>query len=357
MKNVINLLFYGKYNNKTYNKYKTDINKNNLKSLEALCSINLIVGILLFIILFYINSIKTEFINYLFINIFVSSVGIITLKRNIKINSVVILISYYIYIIITMAIYKMIAVNYDVVALIPLVGVMYVVNSFLFIDKPIRYNFIMALFVIWLCSIVKINEFVIMNYFVYFVIYVIGVIISYFNFNKILEEAKIFHQVKKERDLDMLTKLYNRGASERIISESLLAEPEGSALIIFDLDNFKKVNDTYGHDAGDKLLIKVADITKNIFRKDDVLARLGGDEFIIFLDDEANMDFIKNKTDRLIREIKNIKFKRKSIVGCSIGVSFSTKVDDFNSLYKKADSSLYESKNKGKGCCTFYENK
>lgn len=355
MKNLINLLFYGKYNSKTYKKYKTDINKNNLKSLEVLCSINIIVGILLFILLFYTKSINKELMYYLFINILMSAGGIVLLKRNVKINSAPLLLVCYIYIIATMGIYKLIAISFDLNALIPLIAVMYIVNSFLFIDNPIRYNFIMFVFTIWLCSVTEINEFVIVNYFIYLVIFIIGAIISCFKFNTILEDSKILRQVKKERDLDMLTKLYNRGACERIISESLLSDPLGSVLIIFDLDNFKEVNDTYGHDEGDKVLIKVSDIIRNVFRKNDILVRLGGDEFIIFIDEDSDKSFIKSRAERLIKEIKNIKYNRKSIVGCSIGIAFSKREDDFNSLYKKADLSLYESKHRGKGCYTFYK--
>ena len=159
---------------------------------------------------------------------------------------------------------------------------------------------------------------------------------------------------------DILTKLPNRTRFNQYIT-ALLEKKERDekpfALLFLDLDNFKNVNDTFGHNTGDLLLIKVGKILKSILRKTDFIARLGGDEFTIVIEDYESLQQIKTLCtkiiDRLMQQfiIKSNKFH----IGCSIGVAIYDE-DGMNqtTLLKHADTAMYKSKQNGKNRFTFH---
>lgn len=356
MKNIISIIFYGKYNRNTYEKHKNVILKNNLKTLSLLCYINIFLSLSLFVILLFLDSIKLELIYYISVNILVSLITMFT-KRIIEDKPNLFLFVFYLYIIITMLIYKFISVSYGVNILLPILTMIYIVNAFMFIDKPFRYNFIMLFLMLTLCIMLKKDAYIVVSCFIYAFSYIIGCIISYFQFNDIIEKARVLHQTQKERDLDLLTKLSNKVSTERRINEFLSDPLNSGVLFVFDLDNFKEVNDTYGHIAGDEFLIRVAELLMRVFKKYDLISRFGGDEFSIFVEDITDKEFSISKAERLIKEIKNLKINRRSIVSCSIGITFSKQSDDFNSLFKRADEAMYEAKRSGKSCYKFYKEK
>ncbi|MCS7244284.1 MAG: GGDEF domain-containing protein [Candidatus Calescibacterium sp.] len=159
---------------------------------------------------------------------------------------------------------------------------------------------------------------------------------------------------------DALTKLYNRGAFEKFYSaiaiESKMKIALGLtrtfAVVMIDIDNFKKINDTYGHKIGDKVLASVAEIIKSRKRNTDIAARYGGEEFIIVLNVSTKMDALKFCLDLkdLISKIEiEVDKGNKINVTASLGISFYP--DDSNDkdiLVKIADDNLYNSKRKGK---------
>jgi len=159
---------------------------------------------------------------------------------------------------------------------------------------------------------------------------------------------------------DILTKLPNRTRFNQYIT-NLLEQQERVekpfALLFLDLDNFKYVNDTFGHNTGDLLLIKVGKILKSILRKTDFIARLGGDEFTIVIENYESLQQIKTLCtkiiDRLMQQfiIKANKFN----IGCSIGVAIYDD-DGMNqtTLLKHADTAMYKSKQNGKNRFTFH---
>lgn len=124
------------------------------------------------------------------------------------------------------------------------------------------------------------------------------------------------------------------------------------SLIIFDLDHFKKVNDTHGHPAGDYVLQKVSEITKNLIRNEDIFARYGGEEFVILMRDTDESSAVK-LADRLRRKIELNKFifEGNNIpVTVSLGVacSFNNNYKTNQELIKDADKFLYQSKINGR---------
>ena len=162
----------------------------------------------------------------------------------------------------------------------------------------------------------------------------------------------------EERDTDSLTGLLNRNAAQRSIVQ-YLGKNSLQALLLLDLDGFKQINDTLGHQMGDILLQEVAKVIGTIFRSSDITARLGGDEFLLFMDNLSSETIPQHKAKLLIDRVSAIAVghKKKTSVSCSVGIAFTSKHenDSFEELYKKADRALYQSKWNGKACYTVME--
>lgn len=164
--------------------------------------------------------------------------------------------------------------------------------------------------------------------------------------------------------IDQLTGILNKRSFEESIENALadLYEGSGLALIILDVDNFKKVNDTLGHENGDKVLADVGSVLRSVFRSNDCLGRLGGDEFcagmrISLISDEYCHKLIKRKCEELCKIFHNkyIGDNNDYKISVSIGAAFSPEHgNDFSTLYKCADSALYNSKRSGKDTYTIY---
>lgn len=162
------------------------------------------------------------------------------------------------------------------------------------------------------------------------------------------EEVK--SKIKKESETDALTKLLNRKGLENGIKSTFKENKEG-ILIIFDLDNFKKVNDELGHPVGDEVLKIFANCLTNSFRKNDIISRLGGDEFIVFINKNIKLDILSKKLNELLNKIrKDLKFYYDNYgLSTSVGVAYKNETNNtYEELYIEADEALYKSKNLGK---------
>lgn len=156
--------------------------------------------------------------------------------------------------------------------------------------------------------------------------------------------------LEQEAVSDPLTGLYNRKGGQIRIQEAM--DRSGSYFfLMMDLDNFKRVNDLYGHQQGDLALCAVAEQLTKCFRRTDVLCRLGGDEFAVFVTDCGAISVIREKVQRLIdgcRQImeQNWPAARSTL---SVGGVFGRRSRTFPELYQLADEALYEVKNSQKG--------
>lgn len=154
---------------------------------------------------------------------------------------------------------------------------------------------------------------------------------------------------------DALTGLHNRDYLEKRLQE-LLDERCAGALFMIDLDNFKEINDTYGHIVGDKTLQIFADVLKTYSREDDIVCRLAGDEFVTFYPELTSREIAAKKAADIIHLFaeKMSALGYADVVSVSIGIMMAKGDEDFVSLYNKADKSLYFVKNNGKNAYHFY---
>lgn len=180
---------------------------------------------------------------------------------------------------------------------------------------------------------------------------------------KLLYETIVKHATSLENDLekklreitvmsvtDSLTNIFNRRKfTDSLLSEVSKALKNGSALslIIFDIDNFKQINDKYGHDYGDFVLVTSVSIIKKVLLNSSVFARWGGDEFTILLpgiDAQQAVKIAQAAREELHNHYLNIHRE----VSCSFGVTELLKEDSVKSFIVRADNALYEAKNSGR---------
>ena len=156
-------------------------------------------------------------------------------------------------------------------------------------------------------------------------------------------------ELRQQAQQDALTGLYNR-AGVKLINARLEQMPRG-VLFMLDLDDFKAVNDNYGHATGDKLLCAVARTLEETFRSDDIVARVGGDEFVAFLAGSDNEHVARQKAQELLDRVKNIQIEGfTSHVSVSIGAACApANGRTYEALSVVADEALYIVKNAGKG--------
>lgn len=171
------------------------------------------------------------------------------------------------------------------------------------------------------------------------------------------EEKKQRIALYERAQRDSLTGLYNKmtihSAVNNIIKKK---EPEDLQLfIILDIDYFKSVNDTYGHIAGDNVLICIGEILKKNVRSSDVVGRIGGDEFIIYLSEIADEESAEKKAFQILEQLHGISpIEGKPPISCSMGsIIFSGHTQDYQSLYRKADEALYRQKENGRNGISF----
>ena len=170
------------------------------------------------------------------------------------------------------------------------------------------------------------------------------------------QRKKEIIKARKAAALDPLTGLLNRRECEVRAEQYMQQGHDPAAMLLIDVDNFKHINDTYGHLFGDKVLNETAGSLRGIFRHEDIVARIGGDEFVVFMTNIQKNSVIEAK----VNAIRNIfdhytNGENTCSIGCSIGVSFYPEHGtDFMSLFAKADAAMYRAKKNGKGQYCIY---
>lgn len=165
--------------------------------------------------------------------------------------------------------------------------------------------------------------------------------------NDISSRRQELQKLALQADFDALTGIYNRNGGEKLIAK-LMRKEHQFALALTDLNGFKAVNDIYGHDAGDEVLIFVAEQLKEKIRKNDVAIRWGGDEFMLLLqaDDEASVQKVVDKVNSGVKQPFYFNNDtRPTVVSMSVGVAFYPKTSsNMHALIKLADIAIYKAK-------------
>ena len=177
----------------------------------------------------------------------------------------------------------------------------------------------------------------------------------------VTERTFQMERILYESEHDPLTQLFNRRAGDQLLNlmlENAKNTNSQLVLLLLDLDGFKAVNDNYGHESGDKVLIEVADRLKATIRKEDILIRLGGDEFVIaFLTRESHdeIDLFVNKLQERFRTEINLHDTDNVTIGSSIGIAVYPKDGaTIEMLMTNADSAMYLAKKEGKNRAFYY---
>ena len=164
-------------------------------------------------------------------------------------------------------------------------------------------------------------------------------------------------KLKYEATHDVLTDTFNRAGYDSICGSGELTD---YAVLIIDLDNFKQINDSYGHGIGDRILTRAANEFKKAFRVSDYICRIGGDEFSVIMNGiaaEENREEIIRRKLKLINERLKMREDDLPELSVSAGVAFGSDDSDINAVIKAADDALYEVKNHGKHDISFHEGK
>ncbi len=161
----------------------------------------------------------------------------------------------------------------------------------------------------------------------------------------VLTNSLLREELEKMVVTDHLTKLYSRNYLDEKIQMSLREDKEGTFILI-DIDDFKLINDTYGHQIGDDIIIQVANIIKDNIRSSDIGSRWGGEELAIYLP-RVPLSLGVTIAERLVKKVRG---NSKPAVTISCGVSYWNKQsnDTYNTLFKHADKALYTAKETGK---------
>lgn len=169
-------------------------------------------------------------------------------------------------------------------------------------------------------------------------------------------------RIRELAETDSLTGLSNRQAADSALQALISQTPIGGksfAVMLIDLDKFKYINDTYGHDAGDKVLVTIAERLRKLVRDSDVVARMGGDEFFIILNHAGNIGMVTRIAQKILDaqqapiEVQPDVLEK---VGISIGIAlYPDHGDNPLSLRKHADQAMYAVKRRGKNNFAIYE--
>ena len=157
-------------------------------------------------------------------------------------------------------------------------------------------------------------------------------------------------QIQKSAELDPLTKIYNRVKLNELFIGIFYHTKKFNnnlTLILFDIDHFKKINDTFGHNVGDSVLQELSGLIRGLLREGDIFARWGGEEFVILVQNTP-LENTSMLATRLRKEIEQYSFDEVERVTCSFGVTQFNQGDTQTLFFERVDEALYEAKRLGR---------
>ncbi|MDF2840329.1 MAG: diguanylate cyclase [Clostridia bacterium] len=183
-----------------------------------------------------------------------------------------------------------------------------------------------------------------LSFFVFFLNIILSIIIIF------LIKRYVKDALEEMVNNDSLTGIYNRRFFTEFLRNEIIRSErykKGFSLIMLDIDFFKKINDTYGHDVGDIVLKELSGLVTKCIRKSDMFARVGGEEFAIIAT-ETDLENAVQLAEKIRRKVEESVLAKDLKITISLGVSQYTNKDDNNTIYKRADNALYKAKGEGR---------
>ena len=174
-----------------------------------------------------------------------------------------------------------------------------------------------------------------------------------------LERAMLYRRLTEMAQVDGLTGVFNRHYYEQHLHDEFIRSKRlnrSLCMVVFDIDLFKRFNDTFGHECGDRVLKEFAQLLKSNTRVEDMVARYGGEEFVVLLTGEHTPQDAFLTGDKLRKIIASTAFPgfEAGQIPASAGVSFIRPEEDFDQLFTRADQALYDAKRAGRNCVRLY---
>ena len=229
--------------------------------------------------------------------------------------------------------------------------VLLVITPMFMVDKPffmaIELCAASTLFSVWMYH-VKPYDIWIMDFINVITYSLVGIFLNIIANSVRIKEFILTKEINIQKDLDDLTGLRNKGALTREINE-FLADPltDKGLMFMLDIDHFKAINDTYGHDIGDRVIAQLGSFIGKTFVNNEITGRFGGDEFIVFIRDNDNLDAVNNIAEEIIAgAAENVALpKPEEKISVSIGVAIYKGYEkSYSEIFKKADVALYIAK-------------
>lgn len=349
----VHMFLQAGFTNELYARHENNIARNNRKMLSTLTLTSALVSLVLFILSFISHTIQAT--QWLYLLFCVCSLALYAAVRFFKPthNRTIYFLFYLAYTLLfsfAVIMGALLQPEYNATT----ICVFLVALPLLIIDRPWRitlFCFIALLTFIALLFVrtqTAVRNMDIINSISFFIL---GAAFTRYVLRGKVNEMQLLDQMRRQRDTDSLTQLLNRGAAEEYITRLLENVAAPSTMVIVDVDNFKKLNDTYGHTYGDSVLSSVATLLKSSLRCTDCVCRLGGDEFLLFVPDIPSEEWAKEKATYLLEAAALLPqpADARLRLSLSIGLAFSPRQGEtFATLYKHADTALYIAKNQGK---------
>ena len=228
---------------------------------------------------------------------------------------------------------------------------MLLITPMFMIDRPVFMTIELcsatAIFILWMH---KIKEYEIWRIDVINVIIftVVGIFLNVVANSIRIKEFVLTRQIKLQKDIDEMTGLSNKSALTRKI-DKFLADTSSDKGIMFmlDIDHFKMINDTYGHDIGDDVILQLGHFLGSLFTGEEIVGRFGGDEFIVFIKNTNDEDFACRIANEIISKASDVIVlpEKDKKVSVSIGIALYNGLEkSYSEIFKKADLAMYKSK-------------
>ncbi len=346
------------YTEPVYSNFRTEIIFQNSRLVKESTFIGSIVMSLLTISSFFVKSVSKVTPLYLITAIMFTAIFLLIRRMGSK-NGTVTLICNYAFLLTAF----FFAIGLDVIQNNPTattVCVLLVALPLLIVDKPYRENlFFLMITLAFIFESVFIKQspkasIDVLNAISFFVV---GCFLGYKHNQMMLRNFMNQRLLENQRDTDTLTALYNKGAMENKVVSFLRKMDVTASMMVIDLDNFKYVNDTYGHQAGDEILVEIGHMLLDLFRSSDLISRFGGDEFIVFMPMMDNRKILEQKAQQILDGVSEIRIQEDAEYRAHICIGIAAYPHDggsYEELFKNADEAMYRVKKNGKDGYGFF---